>query len=56
MTCEKCDNWTPIMTHPSGRGIVGNCILDMETKMAHQTCAWDTSKTSEVKEKEKNGV
>lgn len=47
MTCEKCDHWTPTMRGGSGRGVIGNCDADMETKMAHQTCVWDTSRSSE---------
>ena len=47
MVCEKCDHWTATMRGGSGRGVVGNCDADMETKMAHQTCVWDTSHGSE---------
>jgi len=38
MTCEKCDWWNKGWT-----GVVGECRLEMEGKMAHETCKMDTS-------------
>ena len=31
--CNNCRWWTPISI-----GVIGECEIDMETKMRHQTC------------------
>jgi len=33
--CIDCEHWTPTISK-----FIGECGPDMETKMAHQTCAW----------------